>query len=94
MTESDMITLLRSYDALRDLRTFLGVDGIGFGYDSILERLNVGGVICRHAKGYNGDVERWMLDVLDDRESSYADRARRLLGKTDRTSQIGKESQV
>ena len=66
MTKKDMIDLLRSYDALRDLRRFLGVDDIAFGYDSILERLNVGGVICRHAKGYNGDVEQWMLGVLDD----------------------------
>ena len=79
MTESDMITLLRSYDALRDLRTFLGVDGIGFGYDSILERLNVGDVILNYVAGYEGDVERWMLDVLDDREASYSERARRLL---------------
>ena len=79
MTESDMITLLRSYDALRDLRTFLGVDGIGFGYDSILERLSVSDVITAHAKGYDGNVERWVLDVLDDRESSYEERARRLL---------------
>ena len=82
MTEKDMIDLLRSYDALCDLRRFLGVDDIAFGYDSILERLSVGGVICRHARGYVGDVDRWMLDVLDDRESSYEERAKRLLEGT------------
>lgn len=79
MTEQDMCDLLRSYDALRDLRKFLSVDDIAFSYKSILERLNVGGVICRHARGYVGDVDQWMLDVLDDRESSYEERARKLL---------------
>ena len=80
MTQQDMCDLLRSYDALRDLRRFLGVDDIGFGYDSILERLSVGSVICRHAVGYDGTVPQWVLDVLDDRESSYEERARKLLG--------------
>ena len=32
-----------------------------------------------HAEGYAGDVEPWMLDVLDDRENSLEERARRLL---------------
>ena len=80
MTEKDMCDLLRSYDALRDLRRFLGVDDIAFGFDSVLERLNVSDVIYRHTKGYDGDVEDWMLAVLDDRESSYEERARRLMG--------------
>ena len=80
MTEKDLIDLLRSYDALRDLRVFLGVDDIAFGFDSVLERLNVSDVITWYAEGYAGNVEPWMLDVLDDRESSLEERARRLLG--------------
>lgn len=80
MREKDFIDLLRSYDSLRDLRVFLGVDDIAFGFDSVLERLNVSDVITRHAEGYAGDVEPWMLDVLDDRESSLEERARRLMG--------------
>ena len=79
MTQKDMHDLLRSYDALRDLRSFLGVDDVGFGFDSILERLNVSDVILRYTSGWHGDVEPWMQEVLDDREASYSERARRLM---------------
>ena len=82
MTEEDMIDLLRSYDAMNDLKRALGLDRMSFTYDCLLERLNVGGVICRHARDYKGDVDQWMLDVLDDRESSYEERARRLMEGT------------
>ena len=82
MTEEDMIDLLRSYDAMRDLKRALGLDRMSFTYDCLLERLNVGGVICRHARGFDGNVPQWMLEVLDDRESSYEERARKLMEGT------------
>lgn len=75
MTEKDFIDLLRAYDALRDLRVFLGVDDIAFGFDSVLERLNVSDVITRHSALGEDAVG----EVLDDRESSLEERARHLL---------------
>ena len=51
MTEENMIDLLRFYDAMNDLKRALGLDRMSFTYDCLLERLNVGGVICRHARG-------------------------------------------
>ena len=74
-TQRDMQDLLRSYDALRDLRKFLGVDGIAFGFGSVLERLYVSDVITRHSVLSEEEIGA----VLDDRESDYSERARKLL---------------
>lgn len=77
MTERDLVNLLIAYDGYQELKEAL-VGNVGFGFAECifgkLERIEE--VICAHTEL---DVDS-RIDVLDDKDATVEERARRLLG--------------